>query len=549
VHHCYYEVLQKIRAVGLSGHDGAGTTPIPTGWYLQTYLLNSHTPSESELRFDLFACWAFGYKFVTAYVYNDASQEAVDVGGGESALFSTKGYSNPTPAFYQMAEANRQSRNLGPALVKLLCNDVRIIPGQNADPLPAVVNSMSDNFDGNDMDLNDNSGDINWYRYTRDSNSPGAFQVKNNRLRVGSVYGGDELVSRSAVPVPDDTGEKIIITFQLISWASNQGDGDWWRVGIDEDSGGRGSVSEEEKQIYIQQSDSGSITLYTRANGTNTSYTIGNPTSGTSSYRIEIDKNYAYLWANHSSTIPDGTGSANRTINHGYGSDWSNWKGTAFVFARKNTTPTVELDNFNISFTPTFTPPTPPSPPYDNEAPQTVALWASQAIPYITGISATNPGSLNGGCRGDVLVSRFKVLDESFDGTGYTNEVYFMITNGLVDEVADAVATSQQIRIDFNFASSGITGLQRISRDLGIVQVVPLVHDSGSLYHLDMTLDGGTGDLFKFNTGAPFVGAPQNCTEVWSNKNGNKADFNHDCRVDFLDFANLVEDWMMTQVQ
>jgi hypothetical protein len=38
------------------------------------------------------------------------------------------------------------------------------------------------------------------------------------------------------------------------------------------------------------------------------------------------------------------------------------------------------------------------------------------------------------------------------------------------------------------------------------VEQIPLTFDSPAHYHLLLTLDGGTGDLFKFNDGAPFVG-------------------------------------------
>lgn len=66
--------------------------------------------------------------------------------------------------------------------------------------------------------------------------------------------------------------------------------------------------------------------------------------------------------------------------------------------------------------------------------------------------------------------------------------------------------TIQSIRIDFDFGSSGITSLQRLSRDTCFVETVNLTSDGRSLYHLDLVLDGGAGDLFKFNNGGTFVG-------------------------------------------
>jgi len=137
--------------------------------------------------------------------------------------------------------------------------------------------------------------------------------------------------------------------------------------------------------------------------------------------------------------------------------------------------------------------------------------------PYITDVSATNIGNTNlqsylftqtRALPGDVLLGYFNVLNESFDGPA-TAETYFMLVNGLTEADGTAPAdTRQRIIMNFNFATSGITSLQRLSRDTGLVELVPLVHDSGSFYHLDLLLDGGAGDLFKFNTGATFVPEP-----------------------------------------
>lgn len=148
--------------------------------------------------------------------------------------------------------------------------------------------------------------------------------------------------------------------------------------------------------------------------------------------------------------------------------------------------------------------------PSDLSRGSAAAGWGN---PFIKDISVDNISSKNRqqtitgnvALDGDVVLSLHKLLDESFDGPQWNNEVYFMILNGLSDRDALASETRQRITVSFDFASSGITSLQRLSRDTGQVEIVPLVHDVGSLYHLDLTLDGGTADLFKFNTGAPFV--------------------------------------------
>jgi hypothetical protein len=150
----------------------------------------------------------------------------------------------------------------------------------------------------------------------------------------------------------------------------------------------------------------------------------------------------------------------------------------------------------------------------DNSTPSGITTGISGADDYLTGVSATNISSANNGLRGDVVVGFFKVLHESYDGDSYFNQKYFMVTNGLSDGSATAAQTQQTIHLTFNFGSSGITSLQRLSRTTGQVETVSLVSDGGGVYHLDLTLDGGTGDLFKYNTGAPFVGVEEAAVPV-----------------------------------
>ena len=274
----WYSHMQKYRLLGLAGHDGTGSQPIPYGLYTQTYVRNGHHVSESEMRLNQFAAWAYGCKFATAFVYN---RHAPTI---DSVLFTHEPNSTwigvPTARFDQMAETNRQSRNLGASLVRLLSTDIRFLPG---------------------------------------------------------IIG---------------------------------------RYGI------------------------------------------------------------------------------------------------------------------------------------QRQPPSGVPAWSADADPYITAISATNPGSTNYGARGDVLIGYFRPLAESFDGAEYEDEIYFMIVNGLVDPNGSAAETTQRIRIDFDFGDSGINSLQRLNRDTGQVETVKLFRLTRTGYFLDLELEGGTGDLFKFNTSAPFVPAP-----------------------------------------
>jgi len=122
----WYAEMQKYRLAGLAGIDGTGRAPIPYAQYLDLYRssYNASLPSESFVRLQEFASWAFGYTFVTAFVYNKPNNSTV-----YPTMFSSAGDSQPTAVFDYVAEANRQSLNLGAALVRLTSTDIRMIPG------------------------------------------------------------------------------------------------------------------------------------------------------------------------------------------------------------------------------------------------------------------------------------------------------------------------------------------------------------------------------------------------------------------------------------
>jgi autotransporter-associated beta strand protein len=135
--------------------------------------------------------------------------------------------------------------------------------------------------------------------------------------------------------------------------------------------------------------------------------------------------------------------------------------------------------------------------------------------PYLVGFSASNDGTLNSSLPGDVILSWFQPLDESYDGA-YTDEKYLMVTNGLADMSGTSAQTSQTINLDFKFLSSGITQLERINQSTGAVEDVSLTNIGGGKLRYTLTLGGGESDLFKFKDGAPFIGleAPDN-TMYW----------------------------------
>lgn len=148
-----------------------------------------------------------------------------------------------------------------------------------------------------------------------------------------------------------------------------------------------------------------------------------------------------------------------------------------------------------------------------------IPLWDAQADPYITDLQVQNLGNLYGGQPGDVWVGYFQPLRENFDGPAMDQQ-YFMLTNSLAGTRHSIRQTRQELTLDFDFGESGITGLQRLNRHTGKVdaiqagwteQVAPgLISRFEALgnrkYRLTLILNGGTGDLFKFDTGAAFVG-------------------------------------------
>jgi hypothetical protein len=163
-----------------------------------------------------------------------------------------------------------------------------------------------------------------------------------------------------------------------------------------------------------------------------------------------------------------------------------------------------------------------------------VDTWDAGDDPFITSIDVTNLGSLNDTLDGDVIVGYFNPLDEQFTdaGTADDDDLYFMIVNGLSDSTGLASATQQSITLNFDFTSDPtITSLQRLSRDTGLVEDVVLNSTGVNTYDYTWTLDGGTGDLFKFNTGSTFIVGPST-----------PGDFNGDGTIDGADFLTWQRD-------
>jgi hypothetical protein len=141
----WYAEMQKYRLAGLAGNDGVGRQPIPYAQYLDLYRTSdtASLPDEAFVRLQEFASWAFGYTFLTAFVYNKPNNSTV-----YPTLFLSDGDNQPTAVFNQIAEANRQSGNLGLALIRLTSSDLRMIPG-TGHSLPAGISAWAPGAGGN----------------------------------------------------------------------------------------------------------------------------------------------------------------------------------------------------------------------------------------------------------------------------------------------------------------------------------------------------------------------------------------------------------------
>ena len=122
----WYSTMQKYRTAGLAGNDGTGTAPIAYAQHLHLFRssYSAALPSESFVHMQQSASWAFGYTFTNAFIYNQTNDPSV-----MPVLFSAIGDTSPTAAFSYVTESNRQSRNLGPALVRMVSSGIFMKPG------------------------------------------------------------------------------------------------------------------------------------------------------------------------------------------------------------------------------------------------------------------------------------------------------------------------------------------------------------------------------------------------------------------------------------
>lgn len=142
----WYSIMQTYRTTALAGFttdSGTNSGPVPYGQFLNLYRdsYSDPIPSESYVRLQQNASLAFGYTWLSTFIYN----RPVSL-GLSPVTFNSDGDENPNALFGFLADTNRQTRNLGNALVRMVSTDIRMIRGRNGvftNSLPSGLSSWS----------------------------------------------------------------------------------------------------------------------------------------------------------------------------------------------------------------------------------------------------------------------------------------------------------------------------------------------------------------------------------------------------------------------
>ncbi len=127
----YYYNLMTVRTKARAGN-------LPYWAFLQSWENDAHrTPSESDLRMNVFTHLAAGYTGLAYFTYEHFQDGGLLDAGGV-----------PTELYHHAADVNAEVRNLGPALRMLTNNDVRYVPGKSfggavTNPTPGGLNDWS----------------------------------------------------------------------------------------------------------------------------------------------------------------------------------------------------------------------------------------------------------------------------------------------------------------------------------------------------------------------------------------------------------------------
>jgi hypothetical protein len=132
-----------------------------------------------------------------------------------------------------------------------------------------------------------------------------------------------------------------------------------------------------------------------------------------------------------------------------------------------------------------------------------VPRFSANSAYYITNMAATNLGTKNSGLPGDVVIGYFKPMPGASSFFSTANPKYFMVVNGLTSGggtggclTGASSDTAQEITITFDMGATGDPAkLKKVNRTNGNTESVSLTHVSGTTYTLDLTIDGGQGEL------------------------------------------------------
>jgi hypothetical protein len=155
-----------------------------------------------------------------------------------------------------------------------------------------------------------------------------------------------------------------------------------------------------------------------------------------------------------------------------------------------------------------------------NPAPTALTLWTAGAggDTHLQNIQIVEQGTGK-----DALIGFFE------DDAG---QKYFMLTNVYQDQALSAAAATLNFNLTFD---ASVSTVWRLRRDTGVAEALTV---PGS-HILNISLPGGTGDLFKYDDGDFAITGCADPSHAYPT-----GDLTGDCRVNFLDFSVLAYNWL-----
>jgi hypothetical protein len=474
----WYAEMQKYRTVALAGYDGTGAQPIPYGQWLSTWRDYHHyydpagLRSESWIRLNQFASWAFGMTWVSDFLYNSGLAVMAIVNAdfetGASSFTAYPGYvggSNPTGVTgWTVTGVTTYGINGVNGLTAFADN------GANTGAVLFVQRCATSATIGQTV----GSQDTGWfapdanYQLTFDYNSrSGDGHLRTAPFTVQVLNGADDL----AAPLATLTVNDVI------------------PVG--------GSNAYHKGVLNFRTLAPGVASCMLRVK-------ITVPTNNGDDRTLLFD-NFQIAASGAITTLfsSSGDAEASKTPNFNYIRETNRQSmnlGPALIRLRSTDIRKIlgKFDNVTTD------------PPYVYSDPTiTVPDWSSTAggcgcITSITPRGANNTTSPTNCC--DWWIGYFQPLRTLNDDYPYANGLHFMIVNGRgmttesesMGTTTSAAANAEWVRIEFNFTGTGFNKLQRLSRTTGQTEIVNLTSLGSNRYRLDLQIDGGTGDLFRF---------------------------------------------------